>query len=145
MKRIVIGPGVVEWVASQMTRPGQYENSPIGIGIRDGKGYLAGVVYEGYNGVNINMHVAAARANWMTRQYLYICFHYPFVQLACTRISAFVEDENEAALRFDKHLGFTEECRLERAYERGDIVVLRMFKEDCKWLRMRPPINKELH
>ena len=82
-----------------------------GLGLeRDGE-LIAGVLYEGYNRVNVWMHVAAAPGRqWLNKEYLRYCFYYPFVELGCKRVSGYVEDSNEAAKRFDEHLGFTREA-----------------------------------
>ncbi len=140
MRRIVIGQGVVDWVAAHMKRGEGYGLS-VGIGMeRDGE-LIAGIVYNEFNHCNINMHVAAIGGNWMTREFLRIAFDYPFNQCEVRRITGFVEDDNEAALRFDKHLGFKYETRLEGAYEHdgkvGDIIVLKMLREDCRWLNIK--------
>lgn len=107
-----------------------------GLGLeRDGE-LIAGVLYEGYNGVNVWMHVAAAPGRrWLNREYLRYCFYYPFVELGCKRVSGYVEDSNEAAKRFDEHLGFTREAVLRgAAADGGDVILYVMRKEDCRYL-----------
>ena len=107
-----------------------------GLGLeRDGE-LVAGVLYEGYNGVNVWMHVAAVSGRrWLNREYLRYCFYYPFVELGCKRVSGYVEDSNEAAKRFDEHLGFTREAVLRgAAADGGDVILYVMRKEDCRYL-----------
>lgn len=107
-----------------------------GLGLeRDGE-LIAGVLYEGYNGVNVWMHVAAVSGRrWLNREYLRYCFYYPFVELGCKRVSGYVEDSNEAAKRFDEHLGFTREAVLRgAAADGGDVILYVMRKEDCRYL-----------
>lgn len=137
-KRIVHGQPVVDWVAAHMKRGEGYGLSS-GIGMeRDGE-LIAGVVYNEFNRVNINMHVAAVGRNWMTREYLRICFDYPFNVCGVKRITAFIEDENADAIRFDEHLGFKYETRMKDAYVNGDILIYRMLREDCRWLNLKEP------
>lgn len=112
-----------------------------GIGMEKDGDLIAGVVYNEYNHVNINMHVAAVGANWMTREYLWMCFDYPFNQLKVKRISAFIEDENEDAIGFDEHLGFQYETRMKDAYVNGDILIYVMRREDCRFLDIKRPMK----
>lgn len=142
MRRIVIGQPVVDWVAKHQKRGEGYGLSA-GIGMEKDGELIAGVVYNEWNHVNINMHVAAIGHNWMTREYLWMCFDYPFNQLRVKRITAFIEDENEQAIKFDTHLGFKYETRMKDAYVNGDILIYVMRREDCRWLNImkREPIG----
>ena len=109
-----------------------------GLGLeRDGE-LIAGVVYEGYNGTNVWMHVAAVPgAKWMTKEYLQYCFYYPFEELGCKRISGYVEASNEVARRFDEHLGFKQEAVLRgAATDGGDVILYVMRREDCRYVKM---------
>lgn len=108
-----------------------------GLGLeRDGK-LVAGVLYEGFNGRNVWMHVGAVPGGrWMTKLYLQTCFHYPFVTLGCSRVSGYVEAWNVAARRFDEHLGFRQEAALKgAASDGGDVILYAMRREECKYVR----------
>lgn len=100
---------------------------------------IAGTWFEGFNGSNINMHVAAIPGRrWMTREFLHFSFAYPFLQLGVKRITGIVPESNAAARRFDEHIGFTLEARLKDAAPDGDLLIYRMFKDECRWLRLKP-------
>lgn len=107
-----------------------------GLGLERDGSLVAGVLYEGYTGHNIWMHVAADQSKrWMTREYLRYCFHYPFNELGCGRVSGWVEASNEAARRFDEHLGFKEEARLKgAARDGGDVILYVMWRKDCRYV-----------
>jgi hypothetical protein len=96
-----------------------------------------GTVYDTCTGTNIFMHAAAAKKNWMRREMLADVFGYPFLQLGVDRITGPVASTNEVALRFDKHIGFEEEARLRGAVPGGDMVLLVLWKDKCKWLNMK--------
>ena len=99
---------------------------------RDGE-LVAGTIYEGYNGHNVWMHVAISGR--ITKAYLRYCFHYPFVELGCTRVSGYVEASNAQARRFDEHLGFQQEAILSgAASDGGDVILYRMTREDCRYV-----------
>ena len=102
-----------------------------GLGLeRDGE-LVAGVLYEGFNHHNIWMHVAAEPGKkWLNKEFLRYCFHYPFVELGCTRVSGYVEASNADARRFDEHLGFQQEAVLQGAAADGGDVILYVMRRD---------------
>lgn len=126
-----IGPWVCERAGGTWL-PGR--GTAIGLQ-RDGE-LVAGVLYEDFNGANVIMHVASdGTGAWLTKDYLRTCFAYPFEQLGCKRVTGIVPSSNEKALAFDTHLGFEVEAVLTEAHPDGDLVVLSMRRDDCRWLR----------
>jgi RimJ/RimL family protein N-acetyltransferase len=107
-----------------------------GIGLRKDGELVAGVIYEGFNGPNVWMHVAAVPGrSWLNRSYLTACFAYPFIQLGVERVSGYVYASNLDARRFDEHLGFEEEARLKGAApDGGDVIIYVMWKEGCRYV-----------
>lgn len=102
---------------------------------RDGE-LVAGVIYEGYNGHNVWMHVAAVPGKrWMNKAYLRAAFAYPFLQLGCSRVSGYVEAWNMEARQFDEHLGFQQEAVLSgAASDGGDVILYVMRRELCRYV-----------
>ena len=108
------------------------------IGLEDDGELIAGVLFDNYNGASICMHVAAVQGKrWMTRDYLWYCFYYAFVEIGVRRITGLVPESNMDARRFDEHLGFKIETRLKDAHPTGDMLIYVMFKEDCRFLEMK--------
>lgn len=108
-----------------------------GVGLeRDGE-LVAGVLYEGFNGRNVWMHVAATPgARWMTRDYLHFAFEYPFDQMGVEMVRGYVNAGNLAAVKFDEHLGFQKEAVLKGAASDGnDVFIYVMRRDGCKYLR----------
>lgn len=125
---------VLEFVRTVM--PMNYVEHMKGLGLeRDGE-LVAGVLYEGYNGQNVWMHVAAVPGGrWLNRDYLYYCFHYPFNELGVKRISGYVNASNTAARRLDEHLGFKPEAMLTGAApDGGDVILYAMWRKDCRYV-----------
>lgn len=126
----IIGPWVCEraggtWIEGRGTA----------IGLTDDKQIVAGVLYEDFNGANVNMHVAAIPGRkWLNREFLKICFDYPFNQLGVKRVTGIVPSYNKDAMRFDLHLGFNLEATLKDAHPEGDLNILVMRRENCRWL-----------
>ena len=132
---IVTGPGVVEWIARRTNEFGRF-GTDIGIGWARAGHLVAGVAYADWNGPNVVCHIAAEGKHWATRQYLWTIFDYPFNQLKVKRITVCVGEGNSASRRFVQHLGFTLEATLDSAHPSGDLLVYRMFRQNCRYLRM---------
>lgn len=98
-----------------------------------------GVIYQNYTKASITLHVASWHKRWLSRDLLWTIFAYPFLLLGVKKCLGFVPTTNEAALAFDKHIGFEEEHRILDAVPDGDLVILSMRKENCRWLQIAPP------
>jgi RimJ/RimL family protein N-acetyltransferase len=105
--------------------------------VRDGK-LLGGVIYSEYTGASIQMHIASFDKRWVCRDGLWVVFDYPFTQLGCKKVFGRVPASNEKALAFDLRLGFTLEHTERDAMPDGDLHVLSMYREQCRWLNLRP-------
>ena len=107
-----------------------------GLGLeRDGE-LIAGVLYEGYNRVNVWMHVAAVSGRrWLNREFLRSCFYYPFEEMGCRRVGAYVDASNLDSRRFVEHLGFEREAVLRgAAADGGDVILYVMWRDKCRYL-----------
>lgn len=131
---IVSGQGVVEWVAKRTNEYGNF-GSAVGIGIERNGQLIAGVAYNEFNGVNINMHVSALPGViWAKPEYMRAWFDYPFNKAKVKRVTGLVGEGNKAARKFDEHVGFELETTLKRAHPTGDLLVYVMWKERCRWI-----------
>jgi len=126
---------VGEWVASRLGCAwGAYE----AIGIEEDGELVGGVVVDNYvPNARCAMHVAGSNKRWLTRQFLWFVFHYAFVQLNCNVVIALVDADNADALKFDRHLGFEDTCRIEGGAGDCDLIVLTMPRRKCRWLGIR--------
>jgi len=133
--QLVIGRGVVEWVASQTNEYGNF-GTETGIGWAKHGKIVAGVAYANWNGKNVECHIASdGSKRWLTKQYLWTIFHFPFCQLGAERITVVVGQGNADSTRFVKHLGFKLEARLAGAHPTGDLLIFRQFKTECPWIK----------
>lgn len=106
-----------------------------------------GVIYQRFNGVSAVIHVVGAHRYWMNRDLIWVTFHYPFVQLKLKKLIGLVDSTNQPALDFNDRMGFTEEARIKDAVAFGDLLLMSMTKEQCRWLNIRPDgykLNKNL-
>jgi RimJ/RimL family protein N-acetyltransferase len=82
------------------------------------------------------MHVASVPGKrWMTREYLRVCFDYPFNQLKVKKIIGLVDSQNTDALKFDENLGFVTEYILQDAGKTANLHILSMTRQQCRFLK----------
>lgn len=112
---------------------GEYHGGGQGIGLERDGDLIAGVLYDNFNGRSVCMHVAGV-GNWLNRGYLKRAFDYPFNQLKVGKLIGLVDSKNKAALRFDRHLGFVAEGIIKDAGRTGDLHILTMTREQCRYL-----------
>lgn len=93
------------------------------------------VGYNAFVGKTCCMHTVITRPELMTRRIVREAFEFPFQVAGCVAVLALVDSTNEAALKFDMHLGFNEVDRIPEGGVDGDLVVLRMMRDACRWLR----------
>ena len=89
------------------------------------------------------MHTAAIVPNWISKDLLWAAFDYPFNILKVKVILASVASTNEEALKLDRHLGFVDKAYIEDAHIDGDLVILAMRRENCRWLDIKTPLKGE--
>src|SRR5262245_17256307 len=91
---------------------------------------------DSWLGHTCQMHVAfAAGWNYSPRIMLQTVFKHAFDTNKRKLVLGIVNSNNEAALRYDRHLGFKELWRLPEMHnDGGDIVVMGMKREECRYL-----------
>lgn len=140
MKTVVYGQDqrVIEWVGDRVDED-EFGFGAIGLGLEEDGELIAGVVFNMYTGPSISMHVAAVPGKrWMTKDFLWRSFAYPFLQLKCNRVTGLVRVDNLDAQRFDEHLGFKREGLIRRACTDGtDMILYGMIREECRWLGVK--------
>ena len=109
----------------------------IGRETEDGE-LLGGVIYQNFTHESIAMHVAGFSKQWVTRDLIWVCFHYPFMQLGVKRIFGQVPETNTKALDFDLWFGFKILTKIDGVFPDGGVIVLVLEKADCRWLNFKP-------
>ncbi len=135
MSQIISNPARV-WSFVRQYAPVPMSAGMKGIGLEKDGELIAGVLYEGFNGVNCWMHVAGLPGRrWLNREFLRYAFHYPFNVVGLRRVSGWVEASNKEARRFDEHLGFQPEAVLRgAASDGGDVILYVMWREGCPYV-----------
>lgn len=136
-------PGDGDWI---MDRAGGSFNERVDHTIavhRDGV-LVGGVVFTGYLRSAIVVHMAGIEDGWATRDFLWMVFHYAFVQQGVRKLLGFVSSSNLRALSIDRRLGFREVARVTDVLPDGsDLIILAMTKNQCRWLALVPRHYKE--
>jgi L-amino acid N-acyltransferase YncA len=91
------------------------------------------VVYCGFFGKSSCIHVGSEGQYWATKDFLHKVFDYPFNTLKLKVIIGTVAGSNKNSLRLCRHLGFKDVAFIPDAHNEGDLVILEMRPEFCKW------------
>lgn len=125
---------VAEWVAARVPyyKP---DGDTTGLGlVHDGR-LVGGAVYDNWNGVNVSSTFALDEKVALRRDTLFMLFNYPFGQLGCRTITNLVASSNVPSLNLTTKLGFEPEAIVRfAAHDGSDMIVLKMWKERCRWL-----------
>ena len=138
MKRILYQPEYFKRIGKYVYDRIGFQGDPFNftaIGIENDGEIAAGVIYSDFNGSNITASIAVDGV--LTPEFLWFMFYYPFMQTGAKRITACVETNNFKSQRFVERLGFELEFSMRRAGRFGDLLIYRMFPEDCKYLEKR--------
>jgi RimJ/RimL family protein N-acetyltransferase len=95
------------------------------------------VAFDNILDKSCEMHTAAIVPNWISKDLLWASFDYPFNILKVKVILATVASTNTEALKLDRHLGFVDKAYIEDAHIDGDLVILAMRRENCRWLDIK--------
>ena len=95
------------------------------------------VGFNSFVGKTCQMHVAMESGFRFTpRAMLKACFSYAFVMCGIELLLGVVKSSNEAAMKYDQHLGFKELYRLPGlAEDDSDLVFFGMRKSECRFLK----------
>lgn len=139
MKQLITSPvGVIQMFVSE--RLGHRAALPWGqstvLGLASKNRLVAGVIYNHFSSTNCCMHVAAVDGRqWLTPEFLFAAFDYPFNALGLQRVTGLVPEGNAEARRFDEHLGFKLEGKMRNALPAGEgMLVYGMLREECRWI-----------
>ncbi|MGI9135794.1 MAG: hypothetical protein ACR2JS_01890 [Candidatus Nanopelagicales bacterium] len=105
---------------------------------------LGGVIFQGYTGTSIHMHMAGFVDHWANRDLIWCVFDYPFNQLGCKKVFGQVCEANTKALEIDLKLGFKIVAKVDDVYPEGACLVLAISPEECRWLKVKPRALRSL-
>ena len=105
------------------------------IGVENSEGEITmGVMYDHFTGSSITATIAIRQGETVTRLFLKAIFDYPFEQLGCNLIIAYVAESNTKSVNFLKKAGFVPTAEIPGAYPEGPMHIYTMTKDQCRWL-----------
>ena len=94
---------------------------------------VAGVMFEHYTGACVVGTIAVESGYSMSREFVRAIFDYPFRQLACDQMLAYVSADNERSKNLLEHMGFELTATVPGVYpENMDIYLMK--REACRFL-----------
>lgn len=99
---------------------------------------MGGVLFKNFTGASIAIHCASFTPNWLSRDLLWVMFHYAFEQLGVKKVIGPVPSSNLGALAFDYKVGFKYVTTVPGVFPDGDLIVLEMDRASCRWLNIQP-------
>jgi L-amino acid N-acyltransferase YncA len=123
-----------EWASNLLNLP--LPNDAICLGqVINGK-LRACVVYCNFQGKSCQTHICSTGKHWMSKEYLWAMFDYPFEKLGLKVILAVIAGSNEKSLKLSRKLGFKDVAKIPDAHDDGDLVILTMRPDECRWLTL---------
>lgn len=92
----------------------------------------------GYNNLTPNscqIHVASTDVYWLNKNLLFAIFDYPFNKLGVKVILAPIYKGNTKSLNLCRKLGFEQVADIPYGHPEGDLIVVAMKRNQCKWLQ----------
>lgn len=125
-----------QWAAGQIGAGGGFSPDARAMGIEIDGEMAAVTIWNCFELHNCLMSIASDnKKRWMTREFLFRSFAYPFLQLGLDRVTTKSDERNAPSIRLALHLGFTAEGRLRNAAGSGfDDIVFGLLKEECRWI-----------
>ena len=101
---------------------------------KDGK-LIAVVGYNSFLPNSCQMHIASTDVLWPTKDFLFAVFDYPFNKLKVKVIIAPICKGNVKPFNMCRKLGFEQVADIPYGHPDGDLIVVTMKRNQCKWLQ----------
>lgn len=103
---------------------------------------VAVIGYTNFLPNSCEIHVGSTIPNWADRNILWAAFDYPFNKLKAKVILGQVCADNKEALKLNRHLGFEIVAEIPYAHQYGDLVIMAMKREQCRFLDLQCSLRK---
>lgn len=101
---------------------------------KDGE-LIAVVGYNGFLPNSCQIHVASTDVYWLNKDLLFAIFDYPFNKIGVEVILAPIYKGNVKSLNLCRKLGFEIVGDIPFGHPKGDLIVVAMKRNQCKWLQ----------
>lgn len=139
MRRLILDDKqrVNEWVWPRIGRERPFAPDACyeAIGVEEDGKLIAGVVFDSFaKNARCSMHCAGEGKRWCSRQLLELCFKYAFEYANVNVVVNTVAADNADSIRFTKHVGFEEMCRIPGGSGDTDLIIFALHRDKCRWL-----------
>ena len=105
------------------------------IAVRDRKEIVGACLCDSWTETSCQVHIWFETPFVIKAGFLHEIAKYVFETAGREVMIGAIPGDNSKALKFDKHIGFTEICRIPDGCAKGvDYVIMTMRKDDCRWL-----------
>jgi len=94
-----------------------------------------GLAYNNFNGRTCAIHIVVQDKRCLTRQVVREAFDYPFIQCGLTAIVTSIDSKNEESIELARRVGFREVYRVREGGTDGDLLVMEMRHDECRWIK----------
>jgi RimJ/RimL family protein N-acetyltransferase len=93
---------------------------------------IGACIMDNWTANSVQCHFMLTNPVALKHKFLELCFEYMFIVEGVERVYGLVPANNEKAVKFNTHIGFTEKARMEEAYEKGvDYLLMELKQENC--------------
>jgi len=126
-----------EQLRSWLSRVGQceYPKETMCIGQQKDGELIAVVGYNNFTESLCQIHVASTDKYWLNKDLLFAIFDYPFNKAKVKVILAPICKDNFKSLNLCRKLGFKQVADIPYGHPNGDLIVVAMKRNQCKWLQ----------
>ena len=129
-----------EWLVRVLNFPLPQTTQCIGQ-LKDGN-LVAVAGYTNFMPKACEIHIGSVGEHWASKDFIWAVFDYPFNKLGLSVILGQICADNIDALKLNRHLGFKVVAEIPDAHMSGDLVIMAMKKEECRFLNIRCSLNK---
>ena len=129
-----------EWLVRILNFPLPKTTQCIGQ-LKDGN-LVAVAGYTNFMPKACEIHIGSVGEHWANKDFIWAVFDYPFNKLGLSVILGQICADNIDALKLNRHLGFKVVAEIPDAHMSGDLVIMAMKKEECRFLNIRCSLNK---
>ena len=113
----------------------KYSDETMCIGQEKDGQLIAVVGYNNFTEKLCQIHVASTDVYWLNKDLLFAIFDYPFNKVGVKVILAPICKDNHKSLNLCRKLGFEKVAEIPYAHKDGDLVIMSMKRNQCKWLQ----------
>lgn len=93
------------------------------------------LAYNNFNGRSCAIHIVVQDKAALTREVVREAFHYPFVLCGLNAVVTSIDSVNDESLELARRVGFREVHRVRGGGVEGDLVVMEMLHDECRWIK----------